>query len=743
MQPLPYIKGSDPSPSHPLEEYFSGYRQGVMSTWLASLPESDGLILDPFGSSPRMILEAARSGHRILAAVNNPITRLVTRRLAQPLPPEHLRAAAAGMAGSFKGEERLEPHLLSLYETECAHCGARLSARAFLWNQSKNMPVRKICECSRCGDQGEYPTNQDDVEKALRFQDNSLYHARALTRVAPPDNPVHAQAAKALQIYPSRAVYALFNLINKFTGMTAQDDQREALTVLLLTAFSLSHGLQPGNAAHKRSSRLKLPPRYRENNVWYAFEEGIRRWSEVSKSVPVVDWPDLPPASGGITLFPGRFQKLTPELSHLPIRAAAAVPPRPDPVLWTLSALWSGWLWGQEAAASLRGMLSLPDLDWAWYTRAVENNLSRLKQESTGDFVLLEALSGLSSEYLVSTYTATRAAGFQPDGTALDPDTSGAQLAWKPDPGTPAPPEQESIKAVLRDGGYRYLKDCGEPRHTFHLQAAGLTSLARSGLIPPAADHPVQRTLENIQAEIEETYAFRQGFLHYPGPENWWHQELSLDPLPLADQVEMELVSLLSQDQPVPRERLEEALYQTYPGLLTPPAELIELCLKSYGQAAEEPGSGWILKPGDRPEKRIQDLEEMADLLRQMGSQIGFETRKQPPIGQVQVLRWHAEGKDRAAFFISASGLLNKILIKYTRTPPHPWIILPGSRARLVTYKLQHNPPLADQIHQNWGFVKFRHLRRLAEEGSLTRENYLERFRLDPLTYDAPQLPLI
>lgn len=249
--------------------------------------------------------------------------------------------------------------------------------------------------------------------------------------------------------------------------------------------------------------------------------------------------------------------------------------------------------------------------------------------------------------------------------------------------------------------------------------------------------------MQAIQDAIAETYAYRQGFLHYPETETWWHQELPLDPLPLADRVEMELVNLLVADHNVTRDILEETLYRTFPGEMTPPGKLIDVCLDSYGQVGTGAEPTWTLNPGDLPDKRVRDLEEMGDLLRQIGERLEFETHKLPPIGQVQVYRWAEGEENQATFFLSASGLLNKILLKYTRTPPRPWIIIPGSRARLVTYKLQHNPPLADTISEEWGFIKFRHLRRLGEEISLTRDTYLERFKLDPLTYDAPQLPLI
>jgi hypothetical protein len=56
---------------------------------------------------------------------------------------------------------------------------------------------------------------------------------------------------------------------------------------------------------------------------------------------------------------------------------------------------------------------------------------------------------------------------------------------------------------------------------------------------------------------------------------------------------------------------------------------------------------------------------------------------------------------------------------------------------------MKSNPLLAERIRKNWQLVKFRHLRRLAEQGDLTRENFQERFNLDPFTSESRQLLLI
>ena len=94
-------------------------------------------------------------------------------------------------------------------------------------------------------------------------------------------------------------------------------------------------------------------------------------------------------------------------------------------------------------------------------------------------------------------------------------------------------------------------------------------------------------------------------------------------------------------------------------------------------------------------------------------------------------------------FYIGASGLLSKIIAAADGPARKGWMILPGSRAGLIHYKLRHNPLLAEIVQENWQLVKFRHLRRIYEQGGLTRDNFLDRFCLDPFTSDSPQLPLI
>jgi hypothetical protein len=72
-------------------------------------------------------------------------------------------------------------------------------------------------------------------------------------------------------------------------------------------------------------------------------------------------------------------------------------------------------------------------------------------------------------------------------------------------------------------------------------------------------------------------------------------------------------------------------------------------------------------------------------------------------------------------------------------------VVIPGSRANLLIYKLNRDPRLLgrSQIAGGWNFIKFRHLRWLLENPLLSRESLAESLALDPLTYSTPQLRLL
>lgn len=70
-------------------------------------------------------------------------------------------------------------------------------------------------------------------------------------------------------------------------------------------------------------------------------------------------------------------------------------------------------------------------------------------------------------------------------------------------------------------------------------------------------------------------------------------------------------------------------------------------------------------------------------------------------------------------------------------------VVIPGGRAALVAEKARRDPLLQAWLEATPRVIKFRHVRRLAEDTTLDRDNLLERLVLDPPGREDPQLPLL
>ena len=82
MDPLPYIPGMRPGNPGLLARFLPLIEEGTVSAWLASRLPAGSWLLDPFGTSPRLALEAARLGYRVLLTANNPIARFLVEMAA-------------------------------------------------------------------------------------------------------------------------------------------------------------------------------------------------------------------------------------------------------------------------------------------------------------------------------------------------------------------------------------------------------------------------------------------------------------------------------------------------------------------------------------------------------------------------------------------------------------------------------------------------------------------------------------
>ena len=347
----PYIPGMTPAEPGPLARFTPPLEDGVIAEWLPRHAPAGSWVLDPFGFSSRLVLEAARAGYRVLVTVNNPISRFLLEMSANPPAETDFKAALADLAAAKKGEERFGTHLQSLYFTTCEKCGTEIYADSFLWRKGAEAPYARTYTCPHCGDSGERTATAEDIEKAKQIAaTDALHRSRAFERVAALEDSDRVYAEEAIEHYLPRPLYFLTSIINRLDSLNLTPERRRALNALILVACDAGNTLWDHPSGRRRPKQLNVPAEFREHNLWLQLERGLSQWTGTASSVLAVAWPERLPESGGICIFEGRLKDLAEEVKKaIPIKAVIGSLPRPNQAFWTLSALWAGWLWGQEA----------------------------------------------------------------------------------------------------------------------------------------------------------------------------------------------------------------------------------------------------------------------------------------------------------------------------------------------------------------------------------------------------------
>ncbi|MGC8857414.1 MAG: hypothetical protein ACP5QU_11540, partial [Anaerolineae bacterium] len=488
MPAFPYIPGTRPANPGPLASYLPPLEEGTVATWLQAHVPRGVWLLDPFGISPRLAVEAARAGYRLLVTANNPITHFLLEVAAAAPTEADLKAALAELAASRKGDERLETHIQSLYLTPCAHCGKEIPAQAFLWHKGADAPYARIYTCPHCQDSGERPATPADAERAAQIARTiALHRARVLERVAPLDDPDREYAEEALRTYLPRPLYVLATLINRLDGLVTTPERRRWITALLLAACEAGSSLH--SPERPRPKSLNISNQFREHNLWLALEAAIGQFSETSSGVPCEAWPRKIVESGGICLFEGRLKTLAEQVGkEIPIAAVVTALPRPNQAFWTLSALWAGWLWGREAVEPFKMALRRRRYDWGWHATALTSafrHLAGLLPDNTPIFALL---AEAEPPFLTSALMAASTAGFTLDGLAMRTAHDPIQILWRRaalPPGAALKADPEGVRRALG----RFLAERGEPATYLHLHAAALSALSEAhALKEPAAE---------------------------------------------------------------------------------------------------------------------------------------------------------------------------------------------------------------------------------------------------------------
>jgi hypothetical protein len=741
MDYKPYIPGFKTADAGPLSRFLPALEDGVISGWLAAQDYAGGWLLDPFGFSPTLALEAARSGYRVLVTGNNPITRFLLETFADPPPESEFIAALADLGALKKGDERLELHLQSLYLTQCEKCEKQIPAQAFLWRKGEDAPYARLYECKHCGDSGERPATDADKENAKRIAaSDKMHRSRLFERVVSLNDEERVYAEEAIEHYLPRPLYVIGTILNRLDGLNLSAVRKRALTALLLLAFDAGNTLWAHPAERPRPKQLSTPSHFREANLWIMLERGVGLFARSGSPVPFEAWPRKIPETGGICIYEGRLKDLAHEVKReIPIAAVIGSIPRPNQAFWTLSALWAGWLWGREAVEPYKIALRRRRYDWAWSATALYAMFSHLNELLADGVPVFGVMPEPEAPFMTSALTAAQAAGFDLESVAIRTALDPAQILWKSGQKKPSSAmEVETIRKAMRER----LLERGEPAGYLRLHTAGLIALAEVNALKQADDE-WDFAMRKTQSAMEQALKDGHEFVHYSTGEGvdtgMWGPSSSLrsahnvptnfrEDESLSDKVEVAIVTYLQKNPEAIYLEIEEALNSQFTGLMTPSKGLIYAVLDSY---ADKDGGIWNLRKEDYASARREEMKTMFALLEEIGGRLEFKSKIEN-----QALTWFENGKPARRFYVLASGLVHRAL---EGADEQTVIVIPGGRAALVAYKLERDPALKERMKRQ-RLVKYRLIRNLLELPILTRETFEEQIASDPVEKAVGQM---
>ena len=782
----PFIPGTNIQRPSPLSRFLPSIPEGVVSSWLYAnetklIKDPDTArgkpwILDPFGADPKLAVEIARCGYRVLVAANNPILRFLIELSANPPTEDELRSILAELASTYKGDERLELHIQSLYQTECIQCGSKIQAEAYLWDRGAQNPYAKIYTCTTCGDNGERQINQEDINRLAMIGPAGLHRARALERVTSIDDPDRHHAEEALDSYLPRSIYILFSLINKIDHLQGS---KRLLSALLLTTFDQSNSLWPYPTVRARPRLLTIPTHFRENNIWMALENSIYLWTPESdqQPVPFTIWPETPPDTGGVCIFEGRIRdlfesqldpanQLDTQSPKINIGAVITALPRPNQAFWTLSALWAGWLQGREAAAQIKSVLRRRRYDWSWHCTALSAAFESVKPFLLPGTPIFSLISEAESGFLSAALLAGGKAGFNLKSIAIRSEIDQAQISWElSDQKDELHLNQGQIPSDFLESfcsaGLDYLFIRNEPSDYIHLLSTALSKVFTPERLIFQSNLSPGDIQSQVTSTMQQAFAFRGGYLRFGGSEHsldvgqWWIKNETRDigtesrktdefpKLPLSDRVEMAVVNFIQKNPGHSIATIDSKICELFTGLLTPEYSIIEASVYSYSEEKPPASNLWQLRSEDHPKNRRDDLDEMKTILFQIGKNIGFQIETNYDNENPIIIWKNINDSTNYLFYIQVSALSSRFLLNPKYPVKNSFLVIPGGRSGLMDYKIRHDPRLALVIEAGLKFIKFRTLRRLIAKDNLTLESLDDILAGDSIMKSETQIPLL
>ncbi|MEZ4769783.1 MAG: hypothetical protein R2844_15300 [Caldilineales bacterium] len=762
--------------------------------WSAALPrryldqfsQPGDTVLDPFASQTSLIRHASASRRRVV--VNNaiPASLLAVMTSADPPGAQIVDGAFTRIADAPRRGQTLADHLRSLYATMCPNCAGTATADAFIWDRATGEPQQKQVVCPHCHESGLVPVDMDDLARLATLEIRGAAYWGLLSRLVAPGDSLTTKARALIDLYTPRTLLAVNEMITAVEQRIRDAAEQQAARAMILHVLQQTSTLHTPDApdgagpAHV-ASVLDPPRRFVERNAWHALEEARRALRE--RAAPPVLWATNlvalrgPSGAGRVAADSLNVPDLADRLMPGSVALILTEPPAFDPGAYLLGFLWTGWLFGREAASHSKAALSIEHWSWDWYARAMTTALGGLRPLVRDDGRMVLAFHDRSTRRVVALMAAAARSGWQlvaqaVQSPAVQAGPSTWRLVFAPAQSVDEPPRRDgsaALQATFQEAAVELLALRAEPTPWPLIVTAGAARWSGAGLLSPGS-LPAEGIRRPVSVLLDQARLALSPELPPPGlrpytpgsrePIQWHLEEMPVD-APLADRVEVFIAAQLrAGDQS--DAAIQSAVYDAFPGWETPDAELVDACLGSYAARGE---TGWRLRAEDQPDRRSRDLSEMLLRLHSLGHSLGLRVwiaaelqaaaQGLVPLGQSgpddaqwspASVVWHDAEGPQFVFALTDQTTLRPWL----SAVPGPleylprYVVLPGGRAELLSFKLRRSPAWREQLAwSGWEFIKFRHIRRLAAMPDLTLASFRARVGLDPVvTLPGRQLAL-
>ncbi len=236
----------------------------MISKVIRSTTRERDIVLDPFSVCGASAYEILRLGRRAVAVESDPVSAFFAEILLRPASLPLLRWAFEDV------REACRKDLAALFATPCPKCGESGTISAVDRRDGKIERVEYFCPC-----------DEKRLAKKPDPADRSADEGISVLEI-PHWHPVlRLPAADGGRRYPPDFIYrrtaAALSIILHAVESQAETSARDVLRAAFASALEPENGPGPRSASRKREKGAIA----REENPWFAFETGYRKWYEV------------------------------------------------------------------------------------------------------------------------------------------------------------------------------------------------------------------------------------------------------------------------------------------------------------------------------------------------------------------------------------------------------------------------------------------------------------------------------